>query len=125
MVPLASLMKISQTYGPDQVVRYNGFTAADISGSPAPGYSSDQAMAAIERVAAETLPPGMTYEWTDLTYQQIIAGNSCSLDPAALRSPGVLRIGRSVRERDAAIGHHPHHPDERLLSVAGRVAHAG
>ena len=76
MIPLASLLKISQTYGPDQVTRYNGFTAADVSGSPAPGYSSDQAMAAIQRIAAETLPPGMTFEWTDLTYQQIIAGNS-------------------------------------------------
>jgi len=76
MVPLASLARVSQTYGPDQVVRYNGFTAADVGGSPAPGYSSDQAMAAIERIAAETLPAGMTYEWTDLTYQQIIAGNT-------------------------------------------------
>jgi len=76
MVPLASVAKVSQTYGPDQVLRYNGFTAADVGGSPAPGYSSDQAMAAIQRIAAETLPPGMTYEWTDLTYQQIIAGNS-------------------------------------------------
>lgn len=76
MVPLASVLTVSQTYGPDQVVRYNGFPAADLSGSPAPGYSSDQAMAAIERIAAETLPPGMAYEWTDLTYQQIIAGNT-------------------------------------------------
>ncbi|ANN80009.1 efflux RND transporter permease subunit [Bordetella flabilis] len=76
MVPLGSLLKVNQTYGPDQVVRYNGFTAADLSGSPASGYSSDQAMAAIERIAAETLPSGMGYEWTDLTYQQIIAGNS-------------------------------------------------
>lgn len=76
MIPIASLAKISQTYGPDQILRYNGFTAADVSGSPAPGYSSDQAMAAIQRIAVETLPPGMTYEWTDLTYQQIIAGNS-------------------------------------------------
>ncbi|MDR5758979.1 multidrug efflux RND transporter permease subunit [Caballeronia sp. LZ035] len=76
MVPLNSVLKVSETYGPDQVVRYNGFTAADISGSPAPGYSSDQAMAAIQRIAAETLPKGMSYEWTDLTYQQIIAGNA-------------------------------------------------
>lgn len=76
MVPLASFAKVSQTYGPDQVTRYNGFTSADVGGSPAPGYSSDQAMAAIQRVAAATLPPGMTFEWTDLTYQQIIAGNS-------------------------------------------------
>ncbi|BCZ84777.1 multidrug efflux RND transporter permease subunit [Paraburkholderia terrae] len=76
MIPLASLLRVHQTYGPDQVVRYNGFTAADVSGSPAPGYSSDQAMAAIQRIAAETLPTGMSYEWTDLTYQQIIAGNA-------------------------------------------------
>ncbi|HGN2930584.1 TPA: efflux RND transporter permease subunit [Pseudomonas aeruginosa] len=76
MVPIASVAKVSQTYGPDQVVRYNGFTAADVSGSPAPGYSSGQAMEAIDRIARETLPAGMTYEWTDLTYQQIIAGNS-------------------------------------------------
>jgi len=76
MVPIASVATVGQTYGPDQVLRYNGFTAADVTGSPAPGYSSGQAMAAIERIAAETLPPGMTYEWTDLTYQQIIAGNS-------------------------------------------------
>ncbi|WP_455287498.1 efflux RND transporter permease subunit [Cupriavidus necator] len=76
MIPLASLARVSHTYGPDQVLRYNGFTSADVSGSPAPGYSSDQAMAAIQRIAAETLPTGMTYEWTDLTYQQIIAGNS-------------------------------------------------
>ena len=76
MIPLASVARVSQTYGPDQVQRYNGFTSADVSGGPAPGYSSDQAMAAIKRIAAETLPPGMSYEWTDLTYQQIIAGNS-------------------------------------------------
>jgi multidrug efflux pump len=76
MVPLASFAKVSQTYGPDQVSRYNGFTSADVGGSPAPGYSSDQAMEAIQRIAAATLPPGMTFEWTDLTYQQIIAGNS-------------------------------------------------
>ncbi|MFS2203650.1 efflux RND transporter permease subunit [Variovorax sp. Varisp36] len=76
MVPLASFAKVSQTYGPDQVTRYNGFTSADVGGSPAPGYSSDQAMEAIQRIAAATLPPGMTFEWTDLTYQQIIAGNS-------------------------------------------------
>ena len=76
MIPLESLLSVRQTYGPDQVVRYNGFTAADVSGSPAPGYSSDQAMAAVQRIAAQTLPPGMSFEWTDLTYQQIIAGNS-------------------------------------------------
>jgi multidrug efflux pump len=76
MVPLSSLVRVSQTYGPEMVVRYNGYTAADINGGPAPGYSSDQAKEAAERIAAETLPRGIKYEWTDLTYQQILAGNA-------------------------------------------------
>lgn len=76
MVPLSSLVTVKQTFGPEMVVRYNGYTAADINGGPAPGYSSDQAQAAAERVAAETLPRGMKLEWTDLTYQQILAGNA-------------------------------------------------
>jgi multidrug efflux pump len=76
MVPLSSLVTVSPTYGPEMVVRYNGYTAADINGGPAPGYSSGQAQAAIERIAKETLPRGMKFEWTDLTYQQVLAGNS-------------------------------------------------
>jgi multidrug efflux pump len=76
MVPLSSLVKVSPTYGPEMVVRYNGYTAADINGGPAPGYSSAQAEAAAERVAAATLPRGVKFEWTDLTYQKILAGNA-------------------------------------------------
>ena len=76
MVPLSSLVKVTPTYGPEMVVRYNGFTAADINGGPAPGYSSGQAQAVIEKIAKETLPRGVKFEWTDLTYQQVLAGNS-------------------------------------------------
>ncbi|OZI71917.1 efflux RND transporter permease subunit [Bordetella genomosp. 12] len=76
MVPLSSLVTLKQTYGPEMVVRYNGYTAADINGGPAPGYSTNQAQAAAERIAAEVLPRGMKMEWTDLTYQQILAGNA-------------------------------------------------
>jgi multidrug efflux pump len=76
MVPLSSLVTVNQSYGPEMVVRYNGYTAADINGGPAPGFSSGQAQAAAERIAAETLPRGVRFEWTDLTYQQILAGNS-------------------------------------------------
>jgi multidrug efflux pump len=76
MVPLSSLVTVTPTYGPEMVVRYNGYTAADINGGPAPGYSSGQAQAAAERIAAEVLPRGVKFEWTDLTYQQILAGNS-------------------------------------------------
>ncbi|KAB2969103.1 efflux RND transporter permease subunit [Zoogloea sp.] len=76
MVPLSSLLRVTPTYGPEMVVRYNGFTAADINGGPAPGFSSAQAEAAAERIAAETLPRGVKFEWTDLTYQKILAGNA-------------------------------------------------
>ncbi|MBV7483038.1 efflux RND transporter permease subunit [Bordetella sp. BOR01] len=76
MVPLSALVDVKQTFGPEMVVRYNGFTSADINGGPAPGYSSDQAQDAAERIAAETLPRGIKFEWTDLTYQQILAGNA-------------------------------------------------
>lgn len=76
MVPLGSFMNISNTAGPDRVMHYNGFTTAEINGGPAPGFSSGEAEAAIEQILAETLPNGMTYEWTELTYQQILAGNA-------------------------------------------------
>ncbi|KKX31531.1 multidrug efflux RND transporter permease subunit [Rhizobium sp. LC145] len=76
MIPLSALLKVDAQTGPERTTRYNGFLAADINGGPAPGFSSGQAEAAIERIAGETLPPGIDFEWTDLTYQQILAGNS-------------------------------------------------
>jgi multidrug efflux pump len=76
IVPLAALLKVEHTAGPDRAMHYNGVLSADINGGPAPGYSSGQARDAIERIAAETLPPGIGYEWTELTYQEILAGNS-------------------------------------------------
>ena len=76
MIPLSALLKVQQAAGPERAMRYNGFLSADVTGGPAPGYSSGQAQAAIERIAAETLPPGITFEWTELTYQEILAGNS-------------------------------------------------
>ena len=79
MVPLSALLKVVPTFGPERAMRYNGFLTADINGGPAPGYSSGQAQDAIKRIAAETLPPGISYEWTDLTYQEILAGNSAAL----------------------------------------------
>ncbi|MCY4746093.1 efflux RND transporter permease subunit [Pelomonas sp. UHG3] len=78
MVPLSALMKVKPSFGPERAMRYNGFLAADINGGAAPGFSSGQAQAAVERIAAETLPPGIGFEWTDLTYQEKIAGNSAA-----------------------------------------------
>ena len=79
MVPLSALMKMEPSFGPERAMRYNGYLAADVNGGPAPGYSSGQAQAAIERIAKETLPQGITFEWTELTYQEILAGNSAVL----------------------------------------------
>ena len=76
MVPLGSVVSVSESFGPDTAMRYNAFRAADLNGNAAPGYSSGQAQDAITRIMEETLPPGMTFEWTELTYQQILAGNT-------------------------------------------------
>ena len=76
MVPLGSVVSISETFGPDTAMRYNAFRSADLNGNAAPGYSSGEAQAAITRILEETLPPGMAFEWTELTYQQILAGNT-------------------------------------------------
>jgi multidrug efflux pump len=78
-VPLGAVVNIEQTTGPDSSVRYNGFRSADLNGAPAPGYSSGQAQAAITQILDDTLPKGMQYEWTDLTYQEILAGNTAIL----------------------------------------------
>jgi multidrug efflux pump len=79
MVPLGAVLDITQTTGPDSALRYNGFRSADLNGGPAPGYSSGQAQAAITNILEETLPKGMRFEWTDLTYQQILAGDTALL----------------------------------------------
>jgi multidrug efflux pump len=76
MVALAALLKIIPTSGPERAMRYNGFLSADINGNAAPGYSSGQAQEAVRRIAAEMLPRGVSFEWTELTYQDILAGNS-------------------------------------------------
>ncbi len=76
MVPLGSVLTVEPTTGPDRVMHYNGYISAELNGSPAPGYSSDQAKQAIENVLASHLPQGISYEWTEVTYQQILAGNT-------------------------------------------------
>src|SRR5471032_2264503 len=76
MVPLSSLLTMKQSFGPDQAIRYNGFPSADVNGGPAPGYSTGQAQEAVERIAAKTFPRGITFEWTEITYQDKIAGDT-------------------------------------------------
>ncbi|MDG9666593.1 efflux RND transporter permease subunit [Hahella sp. CR1] len=76
MIPIGSFVNVTHTAGPDRVMHYNGYPTAEINGAPAPGYSSGQAQAAIEKLLKDELPNGMTFEWTELTYQQILAGNT-------------------------------------------------
>jgi len=73
MVPLRTLLKTEPLFGPDQVSRYNIFRSITINGSAAPGYSSGDAIAAMQDLADNTLPVGYTYEWTGQAYQEIIA----------------------------------------------------
>ncbi|TBU73675.1 efflux RND transporter permease subunit [Phytopseudomonas daroniae] len=76
MIPLSTFVKVSDSAGPDRVMHYNGFITAEINGAAAPGYSTGQAEAAMAKLLKEELPNGMSFEWTELTYQQILAGNT-------------------------------------------------
>jgi multidrug efflux pump len=76
MIPLGSVVTVKPIYGPDRVMHYNGFPAAEINGAAAPGYSTGQSEGAIAKVLNDQLPNGMKYEWTELTYQKILAGNT-------------------------------------------------
>nr|MBO2466871.1 multidrug efflux RND transporter permease subunit [Xanthomonadaceae bacterium] len=77
MVPVGSVVSVRQTYGPDPVIRYNGYPAADLLGESDPRVlSSGQAMAAVEALAARVLPPGMAIEWSDLSFQQATQGRA-------------------------------------------------
>ena len=96
MIPLSALLRVETSAGPERATRYNGFLSADINAAPAPGYSSGQAQEAARRIAAEVLPPGFDYEWTDLTYQEILAGNSAVLGVPARHPARLPGAGRAV-----------------------------
>jgi HAE1 family hydrophobic/amphiphilic exporter-1 len=79
MVPLSTLGKLRPTVGPEFVSHYNAYGSALINGGPAPGYSSSQAIAAMQRAAATVLSPDYGYEWTGITYQELKAGSIAAL----------------------------------------------
>lgn len=77
MVPIGSMVTVKQTYGPDPVLRYNGYPAADLAGELDPRLlSSAEGMATLTEMAAKVLPNGMAIEWTDLSFQQATQGNA-------------------------------------------------
>jgi hydrophobe/amphiphile efflux-1 (HAE1) family protein len=76
IVPIGSIVKVKESYGPDRAEHYNSYLTAPINGAPGKGFSSGQAEAAMAQVVSDTLPKGMSFEWTDLTFQKVIAGNT-------------------------------------------------
>ena len=84
MVPLSVLVKTEPANGPLSIGRYNLFRSADILGGPAPGYSTGQALDAVEKLAARTLPSGFGFEWTAMSYQEKKAGSSTGVFALAL-----------------------------------------
>ncbi len=76
LVPLSTLASVTMDAGPDPVSRHNAFASADLSGAPAPGVSTEEAIAVMTELAAQHLPPGFAFEWTELTYQQQRDGNA-------------------------------------------------
>ncbi len=107
MIPLGSFVTVKHSSGPDRVMHYNSYPTAEINGGPAVGFSSGQAQTAIEQLARQELPNGMNFEWTELTYQQIIRSAHIPARGAA-RVPGARR---SVRELELAARGHPDHAD--------------
>lgn len=75
MVPFSTFIRLERVYGPELLTRYNMFTSAMINGDAAPGFSSGDAIKAVERVAATSLPRGFTYEWSGMTREEILSGN--------------------------------------------------
>ncbi len=76
MIPLGAFVTTHETTGPERTAHYNGMLTAEISGGPSPGHSTGQAQKALEQIAQRELPNGMGFEWTELTYQQILAGDT-------------------------------------------------
>jgi hydrophobe/amphiphile efflux-1 (HAE1) family protein len=79
MVPIGSVTTFQDRTGPYRVSRYNGFPAVEIDGDTAPGYSSGQSLKSMEKLAAETLPPGFATEWTGIAFQQKMAGSTSAM----------------------------------------------
>jgi multidrug efflux pump len=76
MVPLGALVNVKSITGPDHIVRYDMYPAAEVTGNPMPGVSTGEAIAQMEKVAREKLPSTIGFEWTELTLQEILEGNT-------------------------------------------------
>ncbi len=106
MMPLSNIVKVDEATAPKTINHYNLFRSVEIVGSPAPGYSSGQALQIMEGVSSRTLPQGMTFSWSGVSLEEIEAGAQIG---GHLRPRPAARLpdaGGPVRKRDAAV-HHP------------------
>ena len=140
MVPLSSFVSIRSTTGPEYTVRFNLFRSVEIIGGPAAGYSSGQALDALEEVAHQTLPPEMGYAWNGLSYQEKVASGSTTrtlglslvfvfLILAALYEswslPFSVLLSTPIAVLGAFLGLWSRHPDNNVYSQIGLVVLVG
>ena len=121
MVPLGTLVQERNITGPDHIVRYDMYPAAEITGNPGPGVSSGDAIAHMEKTVREKLPASMGFEWTELTLQEILEGNTVILHFSAVRALCLPDAGGTLRKLVAAPGDHPDRADVPALCHPGRL----
>jgi multidrug efflux pump subunit AcrB len=129
MVPIGSVASFHDTSGPYRLPRYNQFPAAEVQGSAAPGISSGTALAAMEELAAQRLPQGVGFEWTDLGYLQRLralclhgAGGAIrKLESAAFGDPDRADVSAGGRVRTAAAWHERRHSSSNRIRRSGRA----
>ena len=98
MVPLGTVAKVEKSFGPQIINRYNLYPSASITGEPAPGYSSGEALKLMEQIAADKLPAAMGYEWTGMSFQEKRVGGEAICVFAHGRAAGLPGARRPVRE---------------------------
>ena len=100
---LGSVVDFRDISGPDRVARYNLYAASELQGEPLPGTSSTTALNTMKQLADETLPSGFSFEWTDLSYQQVTGGNAGPLRLPDLRAVRVPGVGRAIWQLEPAV----------------------
>ncbi len=121
MVPIGSIATFRHITGPQRVSRYNLYPAAELQGATVPGFSTGEAIAAIEKLAAERLPEGFSFEWTELALQEAAGRPIRERGAAASGHPDRAHVPAGGDHRDLAQGHGQQHPDPDRPDRAGRA----
>ena len=120
MVPLDTVVRLRETVAPQVISHFNLFRSAEITGNPAPGQSSGQALQAMQELARQNLPPGFDFAWAGQSLEEIKAGSQAGSDLRPVGDPRLPGAGGAVRKLGAAV----HHPAGRAARRAGRLVRA-